>query len=76
MGLIDRKQDCFYTHGFFIGVAYLPYAIYTGNWIWFVARCVILALFMGLWCKFFKNDIVEETGRGFALIASLPLLLI
>lgn len=68
--------DNFYMHGGMIALAYLPYAIVRGCWIGFIIRCIVLALFMGIWCKIFSNDIVEEAGRGSSIVATLPLLLI
>ena len=68
--------DNFYMHGGMIAFAYLPYAIVQGCWVGFVIRCVVLALFMGIWCKVFSNDITEEVGRGASIVATLPLLLI
>ena len=69
------KKDNFFAHGFVIGLAYLPYAIATGNWPAFIVRAITLAVFMGLWCKYFDNDDVEELGRGAIIIATLPFLL-
>ena len=30
---------------------------------------------MGIWCRIFENDVVEEMGRGAAIVATLILLL-
>jgi hypothetical protein len=68
--------DNFYAHGAAIAAAYIPYAIVSGLWIGCIARIVILALAMGIWCKYFSNDDVEEYGRGAFIALSLPLLLI
>jgi len=70
------KEDNFYFHGFMVALAYLPYAIITGLWIGFLIRCVAVSVFMGLWCRYFSNDWIEEFGRGGITGASLPLLLI
>ena len=64
--------DNFYVHGLVIGLAYLVY----GLWLVVVVRAIIMALFMGLWCKYFKNDYVEECGRGAIIGITLPMLLI
>ena len=66
--------DNFYLHGFMIGFAYLFYAIGSRLWLWFILRAVILGVGMGLWCKFYKKDWVEEGGRGAMIGLSLPLL--
>jgi len=66
--------DNFYLHGFFIGLALLPITYHL--WVLCLIRAVVLGLAMGLWCKVFKNDIVEECGRGAFIIITLPILLI
>jgi len=66
--------DNFYAHGFMIGLAYLPFMVVTTWWI-LILRAIVLGLFMGLWCKIFKGDVIEEVGRGAAIIATLILLL-
>jgi hypothetical protein len=66
--------DTFWFHGLMCGAATLPFAIVSGHWLGFGLRCAALALFMGLWCKFFKNVFVEEIGRGASVVLSVPLL--
>ena len=67
--------------GFVMGLAALPIAIYTGRYIGFTIRTLILTVFMPfsnkLQFKVFwdKTDGVEGS-RGFLFIATLPLLLI
>ena len=68
--------DNFYMHGAMCGLAYFPYAIASGDWWQLGARCVVLGVFMGLWCKFHAVDTIEEGGRGASIILTLPLLLI
>jgi hypothetical protein len=70
--------DNFYVHGFMIGLAFLPY-VYSMDptaWVWFLARAGVMGVFMGLWCDFNDNDIVEEVGRGAIITATVPMLLI
>ena len=69
------KYDNFYMHGLMIGLAYMPYAIYL-NWHMIVFRAIIMAVFMGIWCQLFENDIVEDVGRGSIITLTLPLLLL
>ncbi len=69
-------KDNFWLHGFGVGVAFIFYAIATGDWIGFSVRCLALAILMGAWCAIFKNDWIEEYGRGAFVIATLPILLI
>ena len=66
--------DNFYAHGFMIGLAYLPYMVAVTWWI-LILRALVLGLFMGIWCRIFENDVVEEMGRGAAIVATLILLL-
>lgn len=60
--------------GLFYGLSMLPYVIYDGNWIGFGIRTSVLALFICLWSELVGKDWLEEGGRGFAIIATLPLL--
>ena len=67
--------DNFFFHGFMCGVAFAPYAM-SGDvtWLGVLIRAGALGLFMWAWCGFFKNDVVEETGRGASLAMTLPIL--
>ena len=67
------KKDNFYAHGFICALSYLPYAINTGHYTGFFIRLAIVTLFMGWWCEVNSNDVVEETGRGGVILATLPL---
>lgn len=69
-------DDNFWLHGFGIALAFLPFAIVSGDWLWFAARCLALAVLMGGWCAVFKNDWVEELGRGAFIVLTLLILLI
>lgn len=62
--------------GFCYGLSMLPYAIATGSYLGFGLRSLLLAAFVCLWCEVIDNDVLEELGRGFAIIATLPLLFI
>lgn len=66
--------DNFWFHGFMLGVAAAPIAYVTGHWLGFALRCVIMAVFMGVWCKVWKWDIAEETGRGAIIPATIFLI--
>lgn len=58
-------KDNFYAHGFFIGLSTLP-LIWAGVAWWVpLSQAVVMGLAMGLWCKVFGNDVVEEMFRGF-----------
>ena len=67
--------------GFIMGMAALPIAVYTGRWIGFILRTIILTIFMPfsnrlqfeiLWDE---TDLVEAS-RGFMFTATLPLLIL
>lgn len=60
--------------GLFYGLAMLPYVIYNGNWIGFGIRASVLALFTCIWSELIGDVNWEEGGRGFAIIATLPIL--
>jgi len=71
--------DNYFMHGFTIGLACVPYLFASlggGFWIWFLVRSAIMCVFMGVWCLIFKNDIVEEGGRGAIIALTVPLFLI
>ncbi len=69
-------EDNFWLSGFGVGLALFPIAIGSGQWVGFGVRAVVLAVLMGAWCIIFKNDWVEELGRGAFIVLTLPLLLI
>ena len=66
-------HDNFYLHGFFVGLALLPIT-YPHLWLLCLVRAVVLGACMGLWCKVFSNDWVEELGRGVFIGLSLYIL--
>lgn len=68
--------DNFWAHGFGIAFAFLPYFIYTGEWIGFIVRCAALTILCGGISKLSGNDDVEELGRGASIAVTLPLFLI
>ena len=68
--------DKFWAHGLFIRLAFLFIAIPAGMWIGCLISAGVLAVFMGIWCKIFSNDFIEEYGRGGSIQATLPLLYI
>jgi len=67
-------EDNHWLHGLACGVSYVPYAFYMGDWHLYLGRAVAVAVLMGLVSWLSGNDVVEETGRGASLIATLPIL--
>ena len=61
-------------HGFFIALAMLPIVWFNGNWFWFGGRVVACTGLVSLWSHLIGWDDLEEWGRGFIIIATLPLL--
>lgn len=66
--------DNHWLHGFFIGLAYVPFG-FDGEWITWGVRCLVLAVSMGAWSVIFGNDWVEELGRGAFIPTSLLIIL-
>ena len=67
--------------GFFYGLSVLPIAIYTGRYLGFVIRIIILTVFMPLSNKLQFKVIWDKTdgvefSRGFIYNITIPLLLI
>lgn len=65
------RKDNFYFHSLGVGLAMLPYAYVSGQWIAFVIRAIILCVVVGLVHKFVEKtnfvgeDVWEEGFRGF-----------
>jgi uncharacterized membrane protein len=69
-----KDVDNFWMHGFMCGLSALPIAYITGNWEMFAVRCLILAIWSGVWSLIWKWDIAEESGRLLPLIPTLLLI--
>ena len=73
-------EDASWFNWLFVGLAFslamLPWAYFTGNYLGFSIRLVVCTAGITLWSIFWGNDIIEELGRGFIPIITLPLLLI
>jgi hypothetical protein len=76
MGIINKGKDNFYMHGFFVGLSTIPCMVLGISLYAILIYSLVLAITMGLWSKWWKNDVVEETGRGSLIILTLPLLLL
>jgi len=53
-----RPDDNFYLHGFFIALGCILYPIFTGMWLGFGLRVIVLALLMGLLSEKWADPIV------------------
>jgi hypothetical protein len=71
----NKGKDNFYMHGAGIAIAYLPYIVGVG-WVGPVVRVVVLTVAMGVYQRLVGKDWLDEGGRGFLIVATLPLLLI
>lgn len=69
-------DDIFLLHGVGIGLALLPVVTGVDFHRGFSILMLVMPLLMEIWCRVFKNDWVEELGRGAFIVATLPLLLI
>lgn len=57
------------------GLALLPWAINTGQWLAFGIRTGLLVILITLWCELNDNAVWEEIGRGVLIIITLGLFL-
>jgi len=57
------------------GLALLPWALYSGQWIEWGIRTIGLVVLVMTWSEVISNAVWEECGRGFIIIASLGLFL-
>jgi hypothetical protein len=74
--------DNFAMHGFLIGLGAFPMFWYGSAWWIILVRAILLGAFMGglnWWVHKYSikySDWIEELGRGFVIVLSIPLLLI
>jgi len=68
--------DNYWFSGFMIGLVFIPLFWIGIPWWSIGIRAIVLAITMGLWSKWIDWDIAEESGRGFLITATIPLLLI
>ena len=72
----DAKWWNWALHGLGLSLAMLPYVIVSGHYIGFALRTVILTALITIWSEKIGNAVVEEFGRGFFTVITIPLLLI
>ena len=74
-----KGTDAKWYNWIFVGLAFslslIPIPIISGNWLGFIYRTLLVTIFTTIWSESISNDVVEESGRGFVQIATLPLLL-
>lgn len=66
------KFDNHWFHCFMLGLAYVPYTIYTGDWME-LTRPFIMAIIGGAISQISKNDWVEELSRGAVIVGTMPI---
>lgn len=84
----DAKWWNWILVGVAFGISVLPIVLVYHHWLGFALRTVFLSGFIPVWSlkisnglayhfrKVWGDDVIEEWGRGFIAIATLPLLLI
>jgi hypothetical protein len=72
----DAKWWNWLLTGLGYSVAWLPFAICSGNWLGFALRSIVVSVGTMLWSEKIGNAVVEEIGRGVITTVTLPLLLI
>ena len=70
------KFDNYFFHGFMISLSYFLFAVFSGLWIGFILRCIVMAILMGGISALTGNVDIEEFGRGASIGITLPCLLI
>ena len=73
-------QDASYINwmlcGLAFGLAMTPYAFATGHWLGFWLRTGVCIGLITAWSELIGWDVGEEAGRGFIIVATLPILII
>lgn len=67
----DEKKFGYWLHGLGLSLAILPVILFTGSWLGFALRTILLTSTICLWSEYTKWDVLEEWGRGFLIIISL-----
>lgn len=74
-----KGTDAQWYNWLLVGLAFslsmFPYAI-TGHWVGLIYRTCVVTSFTVLWSEMMGKAWVEEGGRGFIQICTLPLILI
>ena len=67
----DKKWFHYALHGFFVGLAMIPFAWASGLWTVLFIRTFVLSLGTMLWSELIGDDFLEEFGRGFLINITL-----
>ncbi len=73
---LDEQKWGYWAHGLGLAIAACPLAFISGHWLGFGLRTIALTALITVWSQYTSWDILEEWGRGFFIIATMPLLLI
>ena len=69
----NKGQDNFWMVGFMYALAFFPFAFYLG-WLPLLYRVVMMTAFTGMWSYGIGKAWIEEAGRGFFIIITLPII--
>jgi uncharacterized iron-regulated membrane protein len=67
----DMKWYNWFLHGFFIGLALIPFVFCGISWFLILGRAILLGTTMSIWSELNDNAVWEEFGRGFLIISTL-----
>lgn len=65
-----------FIYGAMEGIAFLPVVLYSQNWLGFAIRTSVCATLIFFWDELIDIDWLEEFGRYFIVVMTVPLLLI
>lgn len=72
----DAKWFNWLLTGLGYSLSFLPLALFTGHWLGFCIRTILVSVGVTIWSEKIGNAVVEELGRGVITTSTLPLLLI
>ena len=68
-------SDCFWfnylAHGLAIGIAFIPYGVYTDTLVWVIGRAILLGIYMTVTSYIFDDVDYEEGFRGAEIVGTL-----
>lgn len=72
----DAKWFNWLLVGLILSLAMIPYAWATGHWLGLILRTFVLGAAVCTWSELIGDAVLEELGRGFFIVVTLPLLFI